>query len=302
MNKDKKYLIVIVGPTAIGKTSLAIKLANYFCCEILSADSRQFFKEMEIGTAKPTKEELMSAKHHFVDFLSVKDKYTAGMFEKDAIKKLSSIYKKNNVAIMVGGSGLYINAVCNGIDEIPSDDDIRNKLNDELNSKGIEYLQNKLEDIDPVIWKTINQKNPQRIIRALEVYNITGKPYSEFRKGKPKEREFKTIKIGLNSKREDVYSNINNRVDIMVQQGLVEEARSLQNYKMYNALNTVGYKEMFKYFNNEISLNEAIELIKKNTRNFAKRQLTWFRKDKDIEWFNTRDTENITQYINSFIT
>ncbi len=295
--KTTKTLIVIVGPTAIGKTNLSVDLAKKYDCEIISADSRQFFKEMSIGTAKPTLEEMDGVVHHFVDFISIKERYTAGQFEKDVLKKLDSIFKKNNLAIMVGGSGLYVNAVCNGIDEIPSDLDVRNKLNEELKDNGLDPLQEELSKVDAEIWKTINQKNPQRIIRALEVFRITGKPYSSFRKQKPKQRNFNLIKIGLNTDREIVYNRINKRVDLMLENGLLKEVESLIKYKDLNALNTVGYKEFFKYFDNELTLEEATELLKKNTRNFAKRQLTWFRKDVNTAWFEPKDTREISAYL-----
>lgn len=292
-----KTLIVIVGPTAIGKTSLAVGLAKKYDCEIISADSRQFFKEMSIGTAKPTPEEMEGVPHHFVDFISIKERYTAGQFEKDVLKKLDTLFQKNDLAIMVGGSGLYVNAVCNGIDEIPSDLKIREELNKQLEEFGLAPLQEELAKVDPEIWKTINQKNPQRIVRALEVYRITGKPYSSFRKQAPKERYFNLIKIGLNTDREVVYDRINRRVDLMLEAGLLNEVKSLTPYSELNALNTVGYKEYFKYLNSEISLDEASELLKKNTRNFAKRQLTWFRKDKKTEWFSPNDLKGIEAFI-----
>lgn len=298
MEKKVKKLIVIVGPTAIGKTSLAIRLANQYNCEILSADSRQFFKEMAIGTAKPTPEELAAAPHHFVDFISVTERYTAGQFEKDAIQKLEELYTKNDIAILVGGSGLYVDAVCKGIDEIPSNNVIREQLNLEYEQNGLAPLQKELEKSDPKIWETINQHNPQRIIRALEVCRHTGKPYSFYRKGEPKQRNFEIIKIGLDTDREIVYDRINRRVDIMLKEGLLEEVKGLIPYKHLNALNTVGYKEYFSYFNNEISLEEATELLKKNTRNFAKRQLTWFRKDKKTHWFKPSEFDKIAELIN----
>ncbi len=296
-----KYLIVIVGPTAIGKTALGIEVAKRYKAEIISADSRQFFKEMNIGTAKPSQKELAEAKHHFVDFISVKEKYTAGQFEKDAIEKLEELFKTNNIAIMVGGSGLYVDAVCKGIDEIPSNENIRTQLNKELSENSLAPLQEELKQVDPEIWKPINQKNPQRIIRALEVYRTSGMPYSSFRKQQPKKRDFNIIKIGLNTERAIVYEKINRRVDIMLENGLIEEVKSLIPFKNLNALNTVGYKEYFKYFDKELSLDEATELLKKNTRNFAKRQLTWFRKDKATHWFEPTDSEEISNYLNTVI-
>ena len=301
MQTKQKNLIVIVGPTAIGKTSLAINLAKNYNAEIISADSRQFFKEMNIGTAKPTPEELALVKHHFVDFISIQERYTAGQFEKEAIDKLEVLFKEFDTIIMAGGSGLYVDAVCKGIDEIPADIEIRNQLNEELNANGIDSLQEELKTVDPEIWKTINKKNPQRLVRALEVYRATGKPYSSFRKHQPKERNFNIIKIGLNTEREVVYERINKRVDLMLKEGLLDEVRSLIPYKNLNALNTVGYKEYFKYFEGELNLGEATELLKKNTRNFAKRQLTWFRKDKSTLWFEPKDIQAISKHIDTLI-
>lgn len=294
-----KHLIVIVGPTAIGKTSLSIELANHYNCDIISADSRQFFKEMAIGTAKPTKEELAAAQHHFVDFISVKERYSAGTFENDVILKLKELYKTNNYAILVGGSGLYVNAVCDGIDDIPFDLKEREKLNAELEEFGIRKLQEELKAKDPEHFERMNIKNPQRLIRAIEVCRITGKTYSSFRNTTAKQRDFNIIKIGLNTDREIVYDRINRRVDIMMEEGLLDEVKSLANYKELNSLNTVGYKELFRYLDNETSLEEAVGKIKQNTRNFAKRQLTWFRKDKNTEWFEPLQLDEIITSIDN---
>lgn len=298
-----KHLIVIVGPTAIGKTSLSIKLAKHYNCPILSADSRQFFKEIAIGTAKPTKEEMDDVKHYFIDSLSIHDEYNVGKFEKDAIATLKEVFQSNDVAIMVGGSGLYVDAVCKGIDDIPKDEKIRKELIKELEEKGIEALQEELKEKDPEHYKKMNIHNPQRLIRALEVCRVSGKPYSSFRQNKAKERDFIIHKIGLNTDRYIVYSNINKRVDIMMGQGLLEEVRSVYPYKDLNSLNTVGYKELFNYLDRKTSLSEAVELIKKNTRNFAKRQLTWFRKDESTKWFNPESSiVEVTNYLEGQIT
>lgn len=297
-----KHLIVIVGPTAIGKTSLSIKLANFFNTEIISADSRQFFKEMSIGTAKPTKEELSQAKHHFVDFLSVEERYSAGQFETDAIAKIEELFLNHNVVIMVGGSGLYVDAVCKGIDDIPADLIIREQLNQQLAENGLLPLQTELKEKDPEHFATANIKNPQRVIRALEVCRSTGKTYTSFRNNSPKERSFQIHKIGLNTDREIVYDRINRRVDIMMKEGLFEEVKTLVSKQDLNPLNTVGYKELFKHLNEvDFSLKEAIELIKKNTRNFAKRQLTWFKKDKSTVWFEPSQTKEIITHLESVI-
>ncbi len=292
-----KTLIVIVGPTAIGKTSLGVKVAQHFKTEVISADSRQFFKEMNIGTAKPTSEEKQGIPHHFVDFLSITERYTAGQFEQDAIRKIEGLFTGNDYVVMVGGSGLYVDAVCKGIDDIPTDLTIREQLNRELKTNGLEPLQERLKQCDPLICETINLKNPQRVVRALEVFEATGKPYSSFRIQAPKQRNFTSIKIGLNTERQIVYDRINRRVDIMMQNGLLEEVESLLPYKHLNALNTVGYKEFFDYFLNKITVDEAIEKVKKNTRNFAKRQLTWFRKDKSTHWIEPQEFEKVVSII-----
>jgi len=286
MTKEK-YLISIVGPTAIGKTALSIKLANHFKAEIISADSRQFFKEMSIGTAAPTKSELEAAPHHFIHHKSVKDDYNVGEFERDAIEKLNHLFAENDVVIMVGGSGLYVDAVVNGLDDFPNiDPNIRESLNLQLETKGLEHLQNQLKELDPISFQNITIDNPHRVIRALEVSIGTGKPYSSFLNQKKAKRNFKTITIGLDAERQIIYDRINCRVDKMMEQGLVEEVKALRPMQHLNALNTVGYKEIFSYFNDEWTLEFAISEIKKNSRRFAKRQLTWFKKNENILWFD----------------
>ena len=294
-----KTLISIVGPTAIGKTALSIKLAQHFKTEIISADSRQFFKEMNIGTAVPSIEEQQAAKHHFIQHISIKDNYSVGDFERDAISKITEIHKKNDVAIMVGGSGLYVKAVTKGLDNFPDvDSNIRLELNERLKNEGLEALQKQLKDLDPIAYNSIAIDNPQRLIRALEICIGTGKPYSSFLTNPEKNRNFKTISIGLDAERSIIYDRINQRVDIMVKNGLLEEVKALLPYKHLNALNTVGYKELFKYFEGEWTLDFAISEIKKNTRRFAKRQLTWFRKDEAIAWFDyTSDINSIIKHI-----
>lgn len=294
-----KTLISIVGPTAIGKTALSIKLAQHFKTEIISADSRQFFKEMNIGTAVPSIEEQQAAKHHFIQHISIKDNYSVGDFERDAISKISEIHKKNDVAIMVGGSGLYVKAVTKGLDNFPDvDSNTRLELNERLKNEGLEALQKQLKDLDPIAYNSIAIDNPQRLIRALEICIGTGKPYSSFLTNPEKNRNFKTISIGLDAERSIIYDRINQRVDIMVKNGLLEEVKALLPYKHLNALNTVGYKELFKYFEGEWTLDFAISEIKKNTRRFAKRQLTWFRKDEAIAWFDyTSDINSIIKHI-----
>lgn len=294
-----KYLITIVGPTAIGKTALSIQLANYFKAEIISCDSRQFFKEMTIGTAVPSKEELNAAKHHFIQDRSIYDAYNVGEFERDALKKLSELFKKNNIVIMVGGSGLYVDAVINGLDEFPTiDPAIREQLNARLKENGIKNLQEQLKELDLETYQTIAIDNPHRVIRALEICMGSGKTYSSFKNKKKAPRNFQSIKIGLTAEREMLYNRINQRVDIMIANGLIDEAKNLYSNKDLNALQTVGYRELFSFFDKTISKEFAIEEIKKNTRRFAKRQLTWFKKDATIEWFDFKsEVEFILNYI-----
>jgi tRNA dimethylallyltransferase len=281
-----KTLIVIAGPTAIGKTALSIEVAQHYQTEIISADSRQFFKEMSIGTAKPNTQELAAAPHHFINSHSINQEVSVGTFEKEAIQKIEELFQKHDVLVMVGGSGLYVNAVLYGFDEIPkADESIRNKLNQQFIEEGIETLQQQLLELDPAYYNEVDIRNPLRVIRALEVCICSGKPYSSFRKTENKARNFEVTLIGLDIEREKLYEKINQRVDLMMEEGLLEEVKSLQEHQHLNALKTVGYTELFKYLNNECSLPEAVEKIKQNTRNFAKRQLTWFRKNEELIWF-----------------
>lgn len=291
------FLISIIGPTAIGKTALSIKLANYFNAEIISADSRQFFKDMQIGTASPSNDELAAAKHHFIHHKSIHDNYSVGAFEKDAISCLNTIFKSHNLAVMVGGSGLYVDAVTKGLDDFPEvESHIRETLNNDLETKGLPYLQDRLKDLDPISYKTIAINNPHRVIRALEICIGTGKPYASFLNKKSIKRNFKTISIGLTAERETIYNRINQRVDLMMQEGLLDEVKKLYNYKDLNALNTVGYKELFNYLDNEWELDFGISEIKKNTRRFSKRQLTWFKRDEETMWFDyLTDTSKIIE-------
>lgn len=281
------YLITIVGPTAIGKTSLSIALAKHFGCDIISSDSRQFFKEMQIGTAVPNKKELAQVSHHFIHNRSIHDKYSVGQFEKDALALLDKLFIKNNIAIMVGGSGLYVDAVLKGLDYFPDiSPNIRVELNQHLKNDGLTTLQAQLEYLDPETYRTIELQNPHRVIRALEVCLGTNQNYSYF-KNKPKvPRNFTSIKIGLDADREIIYKRIEQRVDLMFEKGLLEEAKMLYANKDLNALQTVGYQEIFSYLDGNYSLEFAISEIKKNTRRFAKRQNTWFKKDKEIQWFD----------------
>ncbi|PWB21593.1 tRNA (adenosine(37)-N6)-dimethylallyltransferase MiaA [Flavobacterium sp. HTF] len=304
-----KYLITIVGPTAIGKTALSITLAQHFNCEIISCDSRQFFKEMTIGTAVPNKEELASAPHHFIQNKSIFENYTVGDYEKEALQKLEELHKTNNFAILIGGSGLYVDAILKGFDEFPEiDPAIRSEVNSNYEKLGIEYLQQQLEKLDPDYYQKITLENPQtlqnpqRMMRFAEVCIGTGKPYSSFLNQKKNNRNFTPILIGLDADREIIYSRINQRVDIMMNEGLLEEAKALYPNKALNALQTVGYRELFSYFDGEFSLPFAIEEIKKNTRRFSKRQLTWFKRNENTKWFDYATPKNeIISYIESKI-
>ncbi len=291
-------LVVVCGPTASGKTSLALKLAKHFSAEIISADSRQVYKELKIGSAPPSAEELKEVKHHFIASRNLDEDYNAGAFEKDALQLLETLFTKNEYAILVGGSGLYIDAVCNGFDKVPSSfPEIRKQMQDLYEEKGIEPLQEKLKEQDEIYYNKIDLSNPQRLMRALEVCMGSEMPYSSFRKGKVNERDFRIIKIGLDVPRDILYSRIDARVDEMMSKGLLEEAKNLISKKHLNALQTVGYKELFDFFEDKTTLEEAIDLIKRNSRRYAKRQLTWFRKDKEIQWFSPNNTEAIIQFI-----
>ena len=287
-----KTLIAVVGPTAIGKTALSIKLANHYNTEIVSADSRQFYKEMTIGTAVPSKEELSAAKHHFIQNLSVTEDYSVGDFERDGLALLEKLFKLQDIVILVGGSGLYVDAIVKGLNHFPDvDESIRLKLNDNLKNEGLEPLQNQLKTLDPKYFEKVDIHNPHRVIRALEICIGTQKTYTSFLEQDKEERPFNTITVGLEADRTKIYERINDRVDIMMAEGLLKEVKSLEPYKNYNALNTVGYKELFNYLDDEWSLEFAISEIKKNTRRFAKRQLTWFKKNSDTLWFNYKTTE-----------
>jgi len=295
---EKPLLIVVVGPTAVGKTTLSIQLAQQFKAEIISADSRQFYREMNIGTAKPTQEELSSAPHHLVNHLSIHDDYSVGQFEKEASVLLDQIFKKQRIAILVGGSGLYVDALCHGLDEFPSIDiKFREELNLLFKEEGILPLQEQLAEKDPDYYQVVDQQNPQRLIRALEVIMSTGKTFTSFRKRKKIERPYDVLKIGLRAEREEIYDRINQRMDLMIDQGLFEEAESLFAYRELNALQTVGYQEIFGYLEGEYDKEEAIRLLKRNSRRYAKRQLTWFNRDDSIHWFEPSDTEEILSLI-----
>ncbi|MEO9513522.1 MAG: tRNA (adenosine(37)-N6)-dimethylallyltransferase MiaA [Flavobacteriaceae bacterium] len=282
---SSKTLIAVVGPTAIGKTTLGIALAKHFKTEVISADSRQFFKEMNIGTAVPSLEELTAVKHHFIQHKSIVEPFSVGDFEKAAIELLETLFQKKNVVVMAGGSGLYIDAVINGLDEFPEiAPKLRESLNSKLQKEGIQALQMELSTKDPLYHDAVDLENPHRLIRALEVCISTGKPYSSFLNKKKSERNFKSLYVGIQADREIIYQRINKRVDMMMEAGLLKEAKSLYPYKSLNAMQTVGYKELFKYIDGHSSLDFAVSEIKKNTRRFAKRQLTWLRKNKNVLW------------------
>ena len=291
MNINKKKLIAIVGPTASGKTNLAIDIANYYDCEIISADSRQFYQEMNIGTAKPSENQLIDVKHHFINNLSVTDNYTVGDYKDEVNTFLNLYFNSNDYVVMVGGSGLFIDAVINGIDDFPKvPKSLRNKINSDFEKKGIDYLKDELKKLDPKYYKIVDLKNHRRIIRALEVCYFSDKPYSSFlNSSKKKIKRYDVIIIGLSPRKDMLEIRINNRVDEMVNGGLVKEVKSLLKYRDLNPLNTVGYKELFQFFDGFISLKDAIELIKLNTRKYSKRQMTWFKKNKDILWFEKND-------------
>ena len=297
---QKKNLIVIVGPTAIGKTALSIAIAKAFNCPIVSADSRQFFIEMNIGNAKPTVIEMQGVPHYFISSHTITEDYNVGKYENEAIALLEKLFQTNEKIILIGGSGLYIDAICKGFDELPeADTETRNKINSLLKSEGIEGLQQLLKELDIDYYNKVDLQNPQRLSRALEVCLTSGTSYSTLRKGKIKKRNFNITKIGLNTSRDVLYDRINKRVDEMMNNGLLNEVKSLQPYKHLNALQTVGYKELFDFLEDKTDLKSAIELIKQNTRKFAKRQLTWFHRDKEIKWFEPEQVSDILKFIKS---
>lgn len=301
---NSNHLIVICGPTAVGKTSLAIEIAKRYHAEIVSADSRQFYREMNIGTAKPTTQQLAEVPHHFINNISIHNKsYNAGKYEYEVLEFLEKYFREKEVAVMVGGSGLFINAVCSGFDKFEKEDDrqlwVTRKF---LNTKELDWLQQEVERLDPEYYATVDKKNPVRLKRALEIIYTTGKKYSEQRIGKKTERPFHIIKIGLSLPREILYERINHRVDEMMEAGLLEEVKQLYLHKKLHTLNTVGYTELFDFIDDKISLPDAVALIKQNTRNYAKRQMTWFKKDDGIKWFQPQQAEEIRSYIEEKIT
>ncbi len=298
MKRNTKRVIFIIGPTAIGKTQLSIELAKILNTEIISCDSRQFYKELKIGSAPPNDQELSEIKHHFIQNLSVTDNYSAGQFEIDAIKLIKELHKTNNTIIAVGGSGLYIDAICKGFNKIPEvSEKTRVQVISEYKNNGLDWLQEQVRNIEPELYADYDNNNPQRLLRVVEIFKETGNKLSSFKSKEIKQRPFEIIKIGLNTQRNILYEHINKRVDKMMKDGLFKEIKSLVSFQEKNALQTVGYKELFAYLNNECTLDEATKNIKKNTRRFAKRQLTWFKKDKEIRWFEPNQLIEIKKFI-----
>lgn len=299
--KDK-YLVVIAGPTASGKTATAIKVAKALGTEIISADSRQFYKELPIGTAAPTPEEQAEVQHHMIHNLNVEDKYDVADYEQDVLNLLKQLFVNHDAVVLTGGSGLFIDAVCKGLDSIPDiSEEVRNKVDELYKKGGLIALQNEVERLDPEYYSIVDKYNPRRLQRAVEVCYQTGLAYSSFRKNTVKQRDFKIIKVALLWERSELINRINQRVEIMVKEGLVEEAKAMYPKRHLNSLNTVGYKEVFEYFDGKVSLNEAIENIKINTRQYAKRQMTWLRKNNDYKWFTIDELGEMLNYINSVI-
>ncbi|MDX5421750.1 MAG: tRNA (adenosine(37)-N6)-dimethylallyltransferase MiaA [Hymenobacteraceae bacterium] len=299
----QKHLIVVVGPTAVGKTDLCVQLAKYYDTDIISADSRQFFREMSIGTAKPTEAEQQGVKHYFIDSHSITEEYSAGTFEQDVLALLEELFRVKDVVIMTGGSGLYVRAVLEGMDAMPdTDPQVREQLIQQYEEQGLAPLIEKLQVLDPVYFNQVDKANPQRVVRALEVCLSSGKPYSDFRKSEKPERPFNVIKIALNRDRVELYSRIDQRMDLMLEQGLLEEAKALYPYREHNALQTVGYKEIFDYLEGKYDWEEAVRLLKRNSRRYAKRQLTWFNKHpEEYTWFHPQQWQELVAFINERI-
>ncbi len=294
----KNKLIVILGPTATGKSDLALKIAKKYGTEIVSADSRQFYRGMTIGTAKPSERMLGEVPHHFINSLSVSEDYNIGKYELDSEETLKSIFSRNKVAVLVGGSGLYIHAALEGMDPMPESDAVlRSELRERAKNEGLEGLKEQLKHLDPVYYGEVDLMNPDRVLRALEVCLVSGKPYSSFRVKGNKTKDFDAIKIGLSIAREELYQRINERVDEMMKNGLEDEVRSLLPYRNCNSLRTVGYTELFRYLDGKLSLEEAVSLIKQNSRHYAKRQLTWFRRDPEIKWLPFDDGEKVLEFV-----
>ena len=297
---NTKTLIVIVGPTGSGKTDLSIRVAEHYACPIISTDSRQFYRGIPIGTAQPDNEQLERVEHHFIASHELTDDFNCGAYEVAALKRLEELFYKHDTVVAVGGSGLYVKALCEGMDDLPEvEPALRQQLSDRLKREGLEALAEQLRELDPTFYEVVDRKNPARVLRALEVCIATGKPYSALRTGVKRERPFNIVKIGVTMERAVLYERIDRRVDIMVKAGLEQEARKVYPLRHLNSLQTVGYREMFDYFDGSISRDEAIELIKRNSRRYAKRQLTWFGRDGEIEWVLPSVTEKIVEYIDS---
>lgn len=293
-----KVLIVVAGPTAVGKTDLCVRLAQALQTEVISADSRQFYRELNIGTAKPSEAELQGVTHHFINSHSIDTLYSAGSFERDALAVLETLFKTKDVVILTGGSGLYIKAVCEGLDDLPeTPPELRSELMKRLETEGLEVLQTQLQTLDPIYCTQNDLQNTQRVVRALEVSLLTGKPYSSFREHQPAQRPFNIIQIALERDREELYRRIDARMDGMLAAGLVEEVRSLSNYRFHNALQTVGYKEVFDYMEGLYDYDEMVRLLKRNSRRYAKRQITWFKHQGNFKWFDATDFGGILSYI-----
>lgn len=301
MALSDKRLIVITGPTAVGKTDLCLDIAQKLDIPIINADSRQLFKELRIGTAAPTTEQLARVRHFFVGTLHLTDYYSASMYEQDVMSLLDDLFQKSDYALLSGGSMMYIDAVCNGIDDIPTvSNDIRLTLKQRLTKEGLTALVEELRKLDPEHYAIVDRQNPRRVVHALEICHMTGRTYTSFRKAEKKQRPFTIIKIGLNRDREELYQRINLRVDAMMKEGLLKEVEELREYRELNALNTVGYKELFDYFDGRWPLSEAVERIKGNTRRYARKQLTWFKRDQKMRWFHPNDKQNIMTYITQY--
>jgi len=302
MDGKNKHLVIVTGPTAVGKTAFSIQLAQHFKTEILSADSRQFYREMRIGTAYPSPEELKASRHHFIGNLSLEDEYNVSHYESETLLLLRELHQSYDVVILTGGSGLYIDAVCKGIDDLPDHDpQLRQNLKEEMDAHGIEAFGEKLKNLDPEYYDVVDHRNPNRLLRAVEVCLQTGDTYTSLRKNKSKSRPFNIVKIGLNVDRKILFERISQRVDKMMDDGLLEEVHSLLPYREYNALKTVGYQEIFRHMDGELSLEEAVEKIKTNTRRYAKRQLTWFKRDEEMRWYRPDEIDDVLSYVNTRI-
>lgn len=295
-------LLVVLGPTGIGKSALSIQLAKHYKTDIISADSRQFYKELSIGTAVPAAHELQEVPHHFIQFKSVTEYYNVSNFETDALQLVAELFKSRNIVVLAGGSMMYIDTICKGIDDIPTvDPEVRNGVLKWYEETGIEELRRRLMEVDPEYYSIVDLNNHKRMLHAVEIYQMTGVPYTSFRTRTIRQRPFRIIKIGLNQDRTALYERINARVDLMMEAGLLEEARQVYEFREYNSLNTVGYKELFGYFDGLYSLDEAVDLIKRNSRKYARKQLTWFRRDQEIHWFEPWQLTEIIQLVDRIV-